>query len=156
MGFENKAGINVYNYYGARGTGGSVGSEHTQNSVREYSVAFTGESLNSGFLPPVYVPKGSLLRKAVLRVDEAFAVSAAGTVAFGGAVPGTNGAVITETQLENIGTKDVSATAIGTWATASTTGTAAQEKITIAITGTVTATQGKGTLILEFVNKTKA
>lgn len=155
MSFENLTGLGVYSSYGKRSTGGTVGSETTDTSTRDYSIAFTGESLNSGFLPPVTLPKGAKFVKAVLRVDEAFVVSAAGTVTFGGTAPGTNGIVLTETELENIGTKTPASTGAGTWAVASATGTTAAEKITKSISGTVTATQGKGTLILTFINKTK-
>lgn len=155
MAFENSAGIGVYNHYGQRSTGGTIGSETTDGSTRSYSITLTGESLNSAFMPPVVIPKGALLKSAVLRVDEAFAVSAAGTVAIGGTAPGTNGVVLTEAQLEAVGTKSVSSVAVGTWATDSATGTSAAEKVAKAVTGTVTATQGKATLLLEFVNKTK-
>lgn len=155
MAYENSAGIGVFNQYGPRNTGGTIGSETTDKSTRSYSLTLTGESLNTTFMPPVFIPKGSLLKSAILRVDEAFTISAAGTVAIGGTAPGTNGVVLTEAQLEAVGTKTVSSVAIGTWATASATGTTAAEKVAKAVTGTVTATQGKATLLLEFVNKTK-
>lgn len=155
MSFENKTGLNVFSSYGKRNTGGTVGSETTDGSSREYSIAFTGESLNSDFLPPVTLPKGAKFKSAILRVDEAFTVSAGGTVTFGGTVPGTNGIVLTEAELEAVGTKTPASTGAGTWAVGSATGTTADEKITKAISGTVTATQGKATLILTFVNKTK-
>jgi len=155
MSFEKTSGLGVYSSYGKRSTGGSVGSETTDGSTRDYSITITGESLNSAFLPGVSLPKGSKFKGAILRVDEAFAVSSGGTVTFGGTVPGTNGIVLTETELENIGTKVPASTGAGTWAVASATGTTAAELITKAISGTVTATQGKATLILTFVNKTK-
>lgn len=155
MGFENSAGLGVNNYYGKRDTGGSVGVEHSKDSVHQLSIAFTGASINSSFLPPVVVPKGAQFKRAILRVDEAFAVSAAGTLTFGGTVPGTNGIVLTEAELENIGTKTPASAGAGTWAQSSSTGTTAAEKVTRSISGTITATQGKATLILEFVNKTK-
>lgn len=155
MSFENSTGLGVFSSYGKRTTGGSVGSETTDGSSRDYSISFTGESLNSGFLPGVSLPKGSKLKGAILRVDEAFAVSTGGSVTFGGTVPGTNGIVLTEAELEAVGTKTPASTGTGTWATSSATGTAAAQLITKAISGTVTATQGKATLILTFVNKTK-
>lgn len=155
MSFENTSGLGVYSSYGKRSTGGSVGSETTDGSTRDYSITITGESLNSAFLPSVSLPKGSKFKGAILRVDAAFAVSSGGTVTFGGTVPGTNGIVLTEAELENIGTKVPASTGAGTWAVASATGTTAAELITKAISGTVTATQGKATLILTFVNKTK-
>lgn len=155
MSFENSTGLGVYSSYGKRNTGGTVGSETSDGSSRDYSISFTGESLNSGFLPGVSLPKGSKLKGAILRVDEAFAVSSGGTVTFGGTVPGTNGIVLTEAELEAIGTKTPASTGTGTWATNSATGTTAAQFINKAISGTVTATQGKATLILTFVNKTK-
>ena len=155
MSFENTSGLGVYSSYGKRSTGGSVGSEATDGSTRDYSITITGESPNSSFLPSVSLPKGSKFKGAILRVDEAFAVSTGGTVTFGGTVPGTNGIVLTEAELENIGTKVPASTGAGTWAVASATGTTAAQLITKAISGTVTATQGKATLILTFVNKTK-
>lgn len=155
MSFENSTGLGVYSSYGKRNTGGTVGSETTDGSTRDYSIAFTGESLNSGFLPGVSLPKGSKLKGAILRVDEAFSVSTGGSVTFGGTVPGTNGIVLTEAELEAVGTKTPASTGTGTWATSSATGTTAAQFINKAISGTVTSTQGKATLILTFVNKTK-
>ena len=156
MAYENSAGLGVYNQYGARSTGGAIGADSTSGKVTTITVDLTGEMLNSGFMPPVVVPKGSLLKGATLRVDEAFVVSTSGTVAIGGTAPGTNGVVLTEAKLEAVGTSSVSSLAIGTWATASATGTTAAQKIAKAITGTVGATSGKGQLILEFVNSAKA
>ncbi len=159
MSFENLTGLCVYSSYGKRSTGGTVGSETTDTSTRDYSIAFTGESLNSGFLPPVTLPKGAKFVKAVLRVDEAFSITGTSpTVIFGGTAPGTNGVVLTEAELEAIGTKVPASTGTGTWAVASATGTTAAEKITKTLGGTspvVSATVGKATLILTFINKTK-
>ena len=155
MAYENSAGLSVSNQYGRRESGGAAGAERSQNSVQTLSLDLTGEMLNSTYFPPVYVPKGAKVIKATLRVDEVFVVSAAGTVAIGGTAPGTNGVVLTEAQLEALGTKDVSAVAIGTWATASAVGTSASQRIAKAITGTVGATSGKATLVVEYLHKTK-
>lgn len=38
MGFENKAGINVSNFYGARDTGGTRGVVKTEGTYNEFSV----------------------------------------------------------------------------------------------------------------------
>lgn len=159
MGFENSAGIGVYNNYGARDTGGSIGVERSQDSIHNLSIAFTGASLASGFLPPVVVPKGAQFKRAVLRVDEAFVVTGTSpTLIFGGTAPATNGIVLTEAELEAVGTKTVTSTGTGTWAQSSATGTTAAEKVTKALGGTtpaIAATSGKATLTLEFYNKTK-
>lgn len=155
MAYENSAGIQVGNFYGARTTGGAVGTDPNEDSIWQLEVDLTGEMLNSTYVSPTYMPKGAKILRAFLRVDEVFVVSAAGTVAIGGTAPGTNGVVLTEAQLEALGTKDVSSVAVGTWATASTTGTTASEKVTKAITGTVAATSGKGTLTVEYYFRTK-
>lgn len=155
MGYENSAGLGVTNHYGSRTTGGAIGLEHGQNSTNVLTVDLTGEMLNSAYVAPMKMPKGALVRKATLRVDEVFVVSAAGTVAIGGTAPGTDGVVLTEAKLEALGTSDVSSLAIGTWATASATGPLTAQTITKAITGTVAATSGKGTLTVEYYYKTK-
>lgn len=156
MSYESTSGLNVSNQYGPRKTGGSVGIEHSQDSTMSFSVQLTGESLNGTFLPRVVVPKGALLKKAWLDVDEAFVVSTSGTVAVGGTTPGTDGIVLTEAKLEALGTSDVTSLSVGTWAEDSSTGTTAAEAVKTAITGTVGATAGKATLVAEFFFKSKA
>lgn len=160
MPFENSAGIAVSNFYGARSTGNSVGVETSDSSQHRLSISITGEMLNGTFLPPVVVPKGARFVGALLRVDEAFnlggttptvQIGAAGSVA-------TNGIVLTEAEMENVGTKVPASTGAGTWSFSSATGTAADAKVAFAMGGgTPTATNaGKATLILTFINKTKA
>ncbi len=162
MGFENKAGLGVNNHYGVRSTGGSVGVETSDNSVHQLRIDLTGQSIAdavAGFVPPVLIKKGTLFRKAILRVDEVFVVTgttpnleigSAGSTA-------TNGIALTEAKLEALGTSDVSAALVGTWATASTTGVAADAKVAMALEGdtAIAATSGKATLILEFSYVTK-
>jgi len=161
MGFKNQAGLGVSNYYGARNTGGSVGVEDADGSTLTLSVQLTGQSINDGYLPPVVLPKGALLRRAVLRVDEAFVIGGTTpTVSIGanGSV-GTNYIVLTEAELENIGTKVPASTGAGTWSAASATGTTAAAKVALALGGTsptVDATVGKAVLVIEFINKAKA
>lgn len=160
MSFENSAGIAVNNHYGARSTGGSVGVEHSKDSVHQLSITLTGESLNSSFVPPVVIPKGAHFLRAILTVDEAFAVSGTSpTIEVGSAgSTATNGFVITEAELEAPGTKVLTSAGVGTWAVASATGLTAAAKVAIAKEGdtVVTSGVGKGTLVLEFINKTKA
>lgn len=165
MGFENKAGLNVNNHYGVRDTGGGVGVETSSGSNFTLRIDLTGQSINDaigGFMPPVVVPKGAKFKSAVLRVDEAFVVTGTSpTVRIGasGSIA-TNGVVITEAELENIGTKALTSTGAGTWSFASTTGTTAAAKVALDLGGTdtpaVAATSGKGTLILEYVSVAKA
>lgn len=151
MGYENTAGLNVNNQYGQRVTGNAIGLEKSVDSIHELCVNITGQSLNEAFLPPVVIPKGALFLRYRLRVDEAFSVST-GPLVIGGTAPGTNGISITKTELENIGTKTPASAGTGTWATSSSTGTTAAEKVTKSLTGTAVATQGRATLIAEFVN----
>lgn len=155
MAYENTAGLGVTNQYGVRNTGGAYGLEHGQNSTNVLTLDLTGEMLNSAYAPPVYMPKGALVKRAMLRVDEVFNVSTSGTVAIGGTAPGTDGVVLTEAKLEALGTSDVSSLAVGTWATTSATGPLTAQKLAKSITGTVAATQGKATLTVEYYYKTK-
>lgn len=159
MPFENSAGIGVSNNYGKRDTGGSVGVEQSTNSEHNLSIAFTGDTLNQSFLPPFYVPKGMKFVRATLRVDEAFTLGGTTpTVIFGGTAPATDGIVLTQAELQAVGTKAPASTGTGTWAVASATGPLTAQRITKALGGTtptVTAGVGKATLIVVFVNKTK-
>lgn len=159
MAFENSTGLNVYSSYGKRNTGGTVGVEQSNDSIQQLSIAFTGESLNSNFFSPYNLPKGASIKRYILRVDEAFSLTGTSpTVIFGGAAPGTNGVVLTQAELQAIGTKTPASTGTGTWSTSSATGTTASERVSKTLGGTtpvVSATQGKATLLVEFVNKTK-
>ena len=163
MSFENKAGLGVNNSYGTRATGGGIGLEHSYGTTFTLRIDLTGQSINdalAGFTPPVVIPKGAKFTSAILRVDEAFSVTgtaptlqvgAAGSVA-------ANGFVVSETELETVGTKTIASAGAGTWATNSTTGTTASAKVAFALGGTtpvVDKTVGKATLILEYVNVTK-
>lgn len=155
MAYETSSGLGSYNQYGSRATGGAVGIEQTSNNEFRLVVNLTGELINSGYVPPVKIPKGARGLRAILRVDEVFVVSAAGTVAVGAAGgPGTDGIVLTEATLEALGTKDVTSMFAGTWDEAHATGVAAAALVDIEVTGTVT-NAGKGTLVVEFVNFTK-
>jgi len=161
MTFKNQAGLNVNNHYGARDTGGAVGVESTSGSEMTVSVQLTGASINDGYVPPVTIPKGALLKEAVLRVDEAFSLGGTSpTVRVGlvGSVA-TNNMELTKTELEAIGTKVPAEVGNGTFDPTSATGVTAAAKLAIALGGTsptVSATVGKATLILKFTNRAKA
>lgn len=163
MAYENKAGLGVNNQYGARSTGGGVGLEHGYNSTHTLRIDLTGDSVNdavAGFVPPVVIPKGALIKSIRLRVDEAFNITGTSpTVLVGSAGSvATNGLVLTEAELEAVGTKVPASAGAGTWSTTSTTGLAAAAKVAFALGGTtpvVTAGVGKATLIVEYVNATK-
>ncbi len=156
MPYQNAAGLGVNNFYGKRETGGSVGASHTKDNVKQLKIRFTGASLNETYLPPVKLPIGARVLRYVLRVDEAFSITGTSpTVIFGGTAPATNGVVLSETELENVGTKVPSSTGAGTWATSSSTGTTAAELVTKTLGGTspvVAATQGKAVLTIEYLD----
>lgn len=160
MGYEALTGLNVSNSYGARRTGGSVGVERTDDSMNELSIYFTGASLNQTFMPPVVVPSGAHIRAYRLVVHEAFNITGTSpTVLFGGTAPATNGVVLTEAELEAVGTKVPASTGAGTWSTSSATGTTAAQKVAKALGGTspvVDATVGKATLVVEYFYKARA
>jgi hypothetical protein len=162
MPFEKNSGLNVNNFYGPRDTGGSLGTEDRDGTLVTLSVNLTGASLNNlSFLPPVQVPKGALFRRAQIRVDEAFVVTGTSpTVRVGslGSIS-TNGVVITEAELENVGTKSLASTGAGTWAFNSSTGVTAAALVGIDLGGTspvVSPTVGKATLVLEYLHKAKS
>ena len=163
MGYENKSGLGVSNYYGARDTGYAVGVECNDDSEWRLRIDLTGSQLagSTYFVPPVVIPKGARFYRAVLRVDEAFVVTGTTPTIIIGEVgaEATNGIVLTEAELENVGTKTPASTGTGTWSFSSTTGTTAAKKIGFAKGGTTPAVQagvGKATLVLEFENLAKA
>lgn len=156
MSYEANTGLGVYTQYGTRATGGSVGASHTKDNIKQVKIRFTGESLNSGFIPEVVIPQGARFLRYVLRVDEAFSLTGTSpTVIFGGTAPATNGVVLSETELENVGTKVPSSTGAGTWSTSSSTGTTAAQAVALALGGTspvVASTQGKAVLTAEYLD----
>lgn len=159
MAFENSAGLGVTNQYGPRDTGGTVGVERTSDSVQNLSIAFTAASLIGGGPQAFKVLRGTRFTRYILRVDEAFTLTGTTpTVIFGGAVPTTNGVVLTAAELAAVGTKAPASAGTGTWSTSSATGVAANETVKQVLGGTtpaVTPGAGKATLTAEFYFKTK-
>lgn len=155
MGYENTAGLGVNNQYGPRNTGGAAGLERGQNSVNRLSISITGEMLNSGFVTPQSIPKYASFKSAHITVHEAFVVTgttptilvgAAGSVA-------TNGFIITETELETLGSRKLANDGEGTWDIAHASGTAAAALVDFAFEGDAAVTDaGRATLVLEYVN----
>lgn len=155
MPYASNTGLNVSNQYGPRFTGGSVGVEKSSDSIQVLKLQFTGTSLNDTFFPKIVLPSGALILRYRLRVDEAFNITGTSpTVIIGGTAPATNGVVLTEAELEAIGSKTPASGGTGTWSTTSSTGTTAAEAITKALGGTspvVASGVGKATLLIEFV-----
>lgn len=159
MAFENSAGLGVFNQYGARNTGGTVGVQTTRDSTQQMSVDFTAQSLIEGFLPPFVLPRGAHFLRYILRVDEVFTLT--GTtpgLIVGGTVPATNGVAVTAAELGAVGTKIVASAGTGTWSTTSATGTTASERVKVVLSGTtpaVTPGAGKASLVCEYIFETK-
>jgi hypothetical protein len=159
MSYENKTGIGVFSQYGARTVGTSVGLETSNDSIQKLSIEFSGTSLQDSFLPPLVIPKGAHFLRYVLTVHEAFNITGTTpTVIFGGTAPATNGVVLTEAELEAVGSKVPASAGAGTWSTTSATGTSASEKVTFALGGTtpvVVTGVGKATLTAEYIYKNR-
>lgn len=163
MGYSNTAGLNAYNHYGARTTGGAIGAEHEYGSKHTVKIDITGQSIAdniAGFMPPVYLPKYANIDSVTLVVDEVFVV--------GGTTPNleigsygstaTNGVVITEAELEALGTKAIASTGAGTWAFSHAAGLGAAAKIGMSLEGdtTISATAGRGTVIITYTYNSRA
>lgn len=159
MAFENKAGLNVFNQYGPRFTGGTIGVETDRDSVHQMGVELTWQMIQEGFMPPFVLPRGARFLRYILRVDEAITLTGTTpTIIIGGTVPATNGVVLTQAELAAVGTKTPASTGTGTWSVTSATGTTAAERVTLALGGTtpaVTSGAGRARLIAEYVFKTK-
>lgn len=162
MGYSNTAGLNAYNHYGARTTGGAIGAEHEYGSKHTVKIDITGQSIAdniAGFMPPVYLPKYANIDSVMLVVDEAFVVT--GTTpnlevgSYGSSA--TNGVLITEAELEAVGTKSIASTGQGTWTFANAAGLGAAAKIGMSLEGdtAIAATSGKGTIIITYTYNSK-
>lgn len=153
MAYENSAGIDVFNHYGPRDTGNTVGVERSTDSIHQLSLELTGESVNSGFLPPFVIPVGAHFLRYILHVDEVFTGGGSVTVGQKGA-EATNGIPLSAANLGTVATL-VLDTATGTWATDSATGVTTAAEVGVAVTGTITEGVGQATLIAEYVYKNR-
>ena len=116
MAHENKTGLGgVHNHYGPRSTGTSVGVETSGGSGNSLSLYFTKETLEDKFIPPVVIPKGARFTGGTLTVDEAFAGLTSLTFGEAGE-EATNGVKLEGTALEEVGTFELDAEAVGEFA----------------------------------------
>lgn len=160
MAYENKAGLNVNNQYGPRDTGGGIGLERSIGAKQTLVIDFTGDSLNSSFMPPVYLPKGAKPISYLLRVDEAFVLTGTSPVVVFGQADNiaTNYVALIESELESVGFKVPASNGAGEWHKNTGTGVTATKLIGKTITGTTPVVQagvGKGQLIIEYVHKSR-
>lgn len=149
MAFEGNSGLQVANQYGPRGTGVSIGVEHSQDGYHQLSLELTGRGIAEGFTPPWVLPKGAMIKEAWVYVDEAFSGLTNISVGQGGA-EATNGITLLAADLA-IGGRDVTAKLTGTWV-AGTAQTQANN-IKFVKTGTVLPTQGRASLVVRYFYK---
>ena len=149
MAFEGNTGLQVATQYGVRGTGVSVGVEHSENSKHQLSFELTGRGIREGFLPPLVVPKGAVFLKASVYVDEAFVGLTSMNLGEGNAA-GTNGLVLLATDLA-AGGRDLTAKLAGTWVAG--VAQAKASRIGMTSVGTVDPTKGRASIVLEYVYK---
>lgn len=150
-GYENSAGIGVYNYYGPRDTGKTTGKIKSEGSISELSYV-VDSAMIGGTVPQVSkIPAGSKIVGVYAKVSEAFSL--------GGTTPrinigtssteSTNGAYLTEAQSEAVGTYDITSTLAGTWAAA----LAAETTVGFALSGTspTKTTAGKIQFVVRYI-----
>lgn len=145
----------VSQHYGPRDVGGTTGITNSDGFIRELTLDFSGEDVGDAAFALTVLPKlpaGSRIEDVFLEVQEAFVL--------GGTTPAvevgtegseaTNGATLTEAQLEAVGTYDVTAALSGTWAAA--TGFAAATTIGLALTGTTptVTSAGKARVVIRY------
>lgn len=103
-------------WYGYRNTGGKTGVLKTEGAQNELMFDFTGQTLNDLVFDPTYVPAGAVITKAYIRVTEAFDLQGSSVLKIGtSTTEATNGASVTEAQLEATGYVDLTSTLAGTW-----------------------------------------
>jgi hypothetical protein len=143
----------VHTQYGARATGGGVGTDHSQTKFNRLIVEFTGESLASGFVPPASLRNGVTVLSALLQVTEAFSVASSSVLEIGeDGAEVTNGVSITEANLESVGVTNVSAGLAGEWAVGSKVTGPIDLGITFSAGSVSNTAIGKAQLIIEYVD----
>lgn len=154
MGFENTAGLNVHNHYGPRDTGGSAGVEHSKDSIHQLSVDITPASLNDGFVPPVYMPKGAKVLRYLLVVNKPITLTGTDAKVLIGTEgsEATNGIAITAADLSAQGTVAPETPSLGAWGTDSAFLSASKVGVVLG-SGTTVSGTGDARLIVEFINK---
>lgn len=151
MAKESNTGLGVSQVYGARETGGAVGTYRTAGAGNEFSLELTGEVLGDLVISPVDIPAGAVITKAYVRVTEAFDLEASSVVEVGtDGSEATNGVSLLEANLESVGYVDVTAQLAGTWDAEAVL--AADTRVGVAFSaGSVTdETVGKATLVVEY------
>ena len=147
MAFESNSGLGSRNFYGPRSAQeGIEGGIKTEGSVQELSLKFTGQNINDDVFSTnlVQLPAGARVLRAIVRVDEVFALGGTSpTINIGtDGSEATNGISIDETRGEAAATYTDSDTGVainGTWGSTLSAAT----EVSVALGGT-TPTVGAG------------
>lgn len=149
MAFEGNTGLQVATQYGARDTGNTIGVEHSQDGRHQLSVELTAKGLIEGFTAPIVLPKGAIIEKAHVYVDQAFTGLTNVSIGVGGA-EATNGITLLAADLA-VGGKDVTSKLTGTWVAG--TATTVATNVRVAKTGTPTGGVGRASVVITYLYK---
>ena len=146
MADESKTGLGVIQHYGPRNTGLSNGWEHSKDSTHRLSFEITSTGIIDGsFLPPVVMPKGATVYRAMIYVDTPITGVTALSIGRGNATA-TDGLVLAAADMA-VGGRDVTAKLAGQWAAGSSTTTA--NRIGATVTGAPTTKTGRISIVLD-------
>lgn len=117
-GFENSAGIGVYNYYGPRDTGKTVGKIKSEGSISELSYVVDAAMIDGTVPQTAKIPAKAKVIAVYAKVSEAFVLGGTNPTILIGTDTSevTNGAVLDDSLAEVVGTYDITDTLTGTWA----------------------------------------
>lgn len=111
---------NVNTHFGTRDTGGTVGVNKIEGVKEELILDFTGEQFNDGIglgLIPFVLPAGAIITAVYMTVEEEFVTGGTFTALDIGTKSSedTDGFSVTDTQLENEGTYNLTSALSGDW-----------------------------------------
>ena len=144
----------VHNHYGAyTEMNQTVGQFDTDGALQELIIDFDGSVVKAGAYPLMApeLPAGVVIEDVYLKVEEAFSLGGTSPAVEIGTETSeaTNGFTITKTQIETVGTYDLTSALSGTW----TAGLAAKTVLGIALSGTspTATTAGKARAVIRYV-----
>ncbi len=153
MSFEKTPLRGVTAQYGARKAERAMGNMQSAGAKVELVLDLNADSVTDGLaVADIYIPKGSLIVKAFVEVEEAFALTGTSPAIVVGTEgsEATNGLVVNEATAEAVGTVDITSTLTGTWASS----LAADTKVGFGLSGTSPAATngvGKARVVVEYL-----
>lgn len=144
-----------HNVFGARQTGGTVGTLQVDGMKEELILQISGDVLNDGVIPlvPTYLPIGATITSVYWDTETVFVLGGTTpTILIGTATSEvTNGLVITQAQAQSTNTAVLTSSLTGTWAV--NTPLQARTKINVVLGGTLPTSDrlGKGRLTIHYV-----